>query len=118
MSYQIGDLQFNATVYDIDGKLHTFNIFDHPMVKKAICRYKLDKNKIWADDLCMYFFNDYWSRCEYEMVLQSWPASDKNTGYKTDVYALFIKPNFPMLLEMINQTTVSSCRQWRKVNGR
>lgn len=118
MSYQIGDLKFNVTVYDIDGKLHTFNIFDHVNVKRAICCYKLDKRKILADDLCLYFFGDFWSRCEFEMVLQSWPLSDRDTGYKIDIYNLFIKPNFPMLLEMINQTTATSCRQWRKVNGR
>ena len=118
MSYQIGDLEFNATVYDVDGKLHTFNVFSHSRVKKAICHYKLDKPKTLGDDLCLYFFGDFWNRCEYEMVLQSWPLSGRDTGYKIDLYRLFIKPNFPMLLEMINQTTVSSCRQWRKVNGR
>lgn len=112
MSYQIGDLEFNATVYDIDGKLHTFNIFGSSKVKQAICQYKL--GKIDTDDLCFYLFNTYWSRCEYEMVLSSWPEGAKQ--YKADVYSLYIKPNFPMLLSMIDKVSVSSCREWRRNN--
>lgn len=113
MSYQIGDLEFYATTYDIDGKLHTFNIFGSSSVKRAICQYKL--GKVDTDDLCFYLFNTYWSRCEYEMVLGSWPEGAK--PYKADIYELFIKPNFPLLLSMIDQVSKTSCREWRKVNG-
>lgn len=114
MSYQIGDLEFNATVYDIDGKLHTFNIFDSSSVKRAICSYRIGDQGMVIDDLCFYLFNTYWSRCEYEMVLSSWPKGAKQ--YKADVYSLYIKPNFPMLLSMIDKVSVSSCREWRRNN--
>lgn len=123
MSYQIGkknkidDLKFMVTLPDDtapDG-FDRFNIFDHYWVKEAIYRYKT--KSIPADrDLCAYFFIDFWGRCEYEMVVNDWPGQKHER--KVDVYEMYIKPNFPLLLEMIDSVTISSCRAWHRKNKR
>lgn len=110
MSYQIGDLEFYVTVSDGNG-FKTFNVFDHINVKRAICKYVL--NPTVMDNPCLYFFGDFWSRAEYEMMIS---GIFGGTSTKVDVYEMYIKPNFPLLLRMINQVSKASCRAWLKEN--
>lgn len=111
MSYQIGDLEFNVTIPTDRGEFRTFNIFKHPEAQRAICIYKLCPERI-RHNLCLFIFGDFWSRVEYEMLIS--PLFGDERWLKVDVYSLYIEPNFPLLKEMIDKVSVSSCKEWKK----
>lgn len=110
MSYQIGKLKFMATLLDGNGELRAINIFDSSRVRHSIAEYKVHGASKYTDDLCLYFFGNYWSRCEYEMVISEWPT--QKSQKKADIYEMFIKPNFPLLLSMIDDVSINSAKKW------
>lgn len=112
MSYQIGDLEFNVTLPTPEGGLQTYNIFDHLGVRRAIAIYKTRKEPYITMDPALWFFGDFWGRCEYEMIVADFP--DDSHPRKTDIYQMFIVPNSKLLIDMIDKVTVKSCREWLK----
>lgn len=58
-----------------DRRIKVFNVFDHASFSKDVC--KLRKKKLSREEfskelksISMYYF---WSKCEYEVVITSWP---------------------------------------------
>lgn len=42
----------------------------------------------------------WWSRCEYEILLYHWPSSENDTGYKMDIYEQ-IMMNHDLVTELL-----------------
>ena len=69
-------------------KITPFNIFDHSGVatgvEEALKKHKTKEE--FGEELrriLQYFF---WSRCEYELILSSWPPTDLIPVAKVDIY--------------------------------
>lgn len=72
--------------YSNNGKIDTFNVFDHWRFLEEIedLKQKLDSKEEFSEEVrhsAMYYF---WSKCEYEILLNDWinPKEEK----KIDVY--------------------------------
>ena len=70
-------------------KIVPMNIFDHYSFAmgcdKVYKKHKDDKDK-FAEEIrheLMYYF---WSKCEYEVVINSWIGFEKTKGIKIDIY--------------------------------
>lgn len=88
-------LEWNVIWYDINGrKLTTYNIFKHSKFLEYI---KKDAKEDYGKDLpdyekfkervrreLQYYF---WGKCEYELVISTWPPNENVPGKKIDVYA-------------------------------
>ena len=107
-------LNWNVFVEDINARrIITFNIFEHGGFFNDCIRLA----KEYGDDFpefanqlrksLAYFF---WSKCEWEIVLSSWPPSDKIEEVKIDVYdqvmanweafLLYIQGNIDLLINV------------------
>jgi hypothetical protein len=82
------ELKWNVCV-ERNGEFVSYNVFDHysfdEAVRKDFKKYKDDFNA-FADKLkseAMYY---YWSKCEWEMLLSTWPPCDRYQPKKVDVY--------------------------------
>lgn len=68
-------MEFNVIIFNFNAKkFEKYNIF--PYFKRC---YKEEKKKpVTFEEFKKFFINNsrymYWSRCEYEMILQSWPT--------------------------------------------
>lgn len=70
-------------------EIEKYNVFDHPGFlegcRKAAKKYAKDREafeKAVKSDL-MYHF---WSKCEWEVVIDHWPHSDRKRARKVDVF--------------------------------
>ena len=82
-------LTWNVYIDDWNGKrIEVFNIFDHHGVRedlsKAVRKFK-DKES-FADALRRTLMYYYWSKCEWEIILDSWPERKDFRQEKIDVY--------------------------------
>ena len=81
-------LKWNTIRYD-NGKIEYFNIFKNILFKEAIeeifrtpeqsreeIEEKVKRKAQWQ----------FWSRCEYEVIISEWPPSSKDKNYKLDVF--------------------------------
>lgn len=83
-------LEWNVIYGNFNSKeIERFNIFDHHSFKdycaKAAKKYQNSKDE-FAEAVrkeLMYYF---WSKCEWEVVIQHWPQSDRLHDRKIDVY--------------------------------
>ena len=83
-------LCWNAYVGDFNTReIEPYNIFGHYGFKheaaKAAKKFKDDKDA-FADEVrrsLMYFF---WSKCEWEVIIDHWPHNDRFKDLKVDVY--------------------------------
>ena len=83
-------LEWNVYVGDWNsGKIQPYNIFNHYSFvedcRKAYYKHRKDKASFLdaVHSALMYF---YWSKCEWEIVLDHWPHNDKFDGMKIDVH--------------------------------
>ena len=76
---------FYVIVYDVNGE--SFVPYDViPYLKECYCEAK-DKPKTleeFKDFIKVHSLYQWWSRCEYEVILCGWPNTDTNK--KVDVY--------------------------------
>ena len=84
------DMEWYVIVEDFNARRITrYNIFDHGSFMEGIRRaYKKHKDDREAFDteicgLMFYYFN---SKCEWEVIVSSWPPSDRVPERKIDVY--------------------------------
>jgi len=83
--------EWNVFLYDCvrdKGEPRKFNVFDNRSFSKAIedifiMSFTYEEFEEKVKSAAMWQF---WSRCEYEFILLSWPTGAKETGYKMDVY--------------------------------
>lgn len=109
---RLEDAEFYALV-ERDGLLKPINVFASSDVRWAIARYKTSKitRERWGDKAFFYFFNHYWSRSQYELIVQSWPQG--RLEEKVDVYSM-LKINEQLIWDIINKITIKSCREFNK----
>lgn len=82
-------LEWNVYKEDFNNKkIEIFNVFNHhyfmeDLVKiKRKCKEKEEFAKAVKSSLMYY----YWSKCEWEIILQSWPQRENFNAKKIDVY--------------------------------
>lgn len=118
-------INFNDLYYGICSmdqnteKMVSYNIFDIYRVKRAVADWVLmnDERKSEIDDPIRYCFGDVWSRFEYEwMVTPLLPK--ENQGEKVDVYDMYIEPNRSLLMDMLDNVSLKSAREWRTADNR
>ena len=73
-------------------RIEEFNIFDHSKFLESINSYKTENSSTlpkmedfysFLKDELMYYF---WGKCEYEVILSSWPPDEKCSDIKVDVF--------------------------------
>ena len=79
----VGD--FNA------GEIKEYNIFRHHSFvedcKKTAKKYKNDEQREeFEKEVRQSLMYHYWSKCEWEVVIDHWPPSDRAKAIKVDVY--------------------------------
>lgn len=101
-------LAWNVFREDFNARcIKVFNIFDHFSFReacgKAARKYKDDREKFTEEvrRSLMYFF---WSKCEYEIILSSWPPDHRGDfqNRKVDVYEQ-VMLNWPLFAEYVWQ---------------
>ena len=77
------------------GRIERHNVFDHVRVmddlKKAARKYRDSERELFDEELRRDLMYYYWSKCEWEVVVDHWPpasehVSDKYRPEKVDVY--------------------------------
>ena len=112
--------KWNVYIEDINSrKIVLFNVFDHRSFSKDV-ETLLNKHlpkELFSEELkqrCMYYF---WSKCEWEIVISSWPVSidakewdrierDRNEWlkkYKTNPKVLNISPTVESKIDVYRQ---------------
>lgn len=75
-----------------DGKIIPFNIFNNRLFADAVTSlvydpHNEDKDREWfSDQIKQKAQWQFWSRCEYEVLVLSWPPHEDENGHKMDVY--------------------------------
>lgn len=81
-------LEWNVIYFDINKKAFTvYNVLSDRIIKEIVDRTKKITNRdLFAEEvrhIIMYYF---WSKCEWEIVLQEWTGASKKEEIKVDVY--------------------------------
>ena len=85
------EMVWNVFIENFNGKkIESYNIFDHRRFMEDIeDNYKKNKNdyEAFCKQLKMDLQYYYWSKCEWEVIISSWPPVEKNPiEEKIDVY--------------------------------
>ena len=93
------------------------NLFNSSRVLRAVATWKT-KSKEATDghDQLAWCFGDTRGRCEYEWIVSSWPKKEGKT--KVDVYRMYVEPNRELLLGIVDNISVSSCKKWLREHKR
>ena len=120
MKTNINDLYFGiCSMSQNTKKMASYNLFDIYRVKRAVANWVMmsDERKSEIEDPISYCFNDVWSQCEYEWVVSPWPPED-NERQKVDVYSMYVEPNRALLMDMLDNVSLKSAREWRTADNR
>lgn len=125
MKTNFNDLYFGVTTYDpFKKELRTWNLFDHYGIKRAVANWVLmsDDRKAEIENPLMYLFGDVWSRTEFECIICPWPFHEEDTiedsGTKVDVFTLYVQPNTDLLLDIVDNVSAKSAREWRTADNK
>lgn len=91
------------------------NIFNSSRVKWSIAKYVTMSEKERANltsDPIMFCYGDLWSRCEWEMIIDSWP--NQGNPEKVDTFRLYIEKNPELFMGFVNQVSKASARRYLK----
>jgi hypothetical protein len=100
--------QFNVIVYDFNSKSFTY----YDVIPYLYEEYKKTKEKPKTVEEFKEFIvkksqYQWWSRCEYEVILQSWPCLD--VSKKIDVHYQVM-----MNIDTISEILLNECRNNKK----
>jgi len=83
-------IMYNVYCEDVNRRIfRQFNVFNHGgFAKDTQKNFKKNKDnrEAFGEQLrkdAMYYF---WSKCEWEIIVSSWPPSDRTSDVKVDVY--------------------------------
>lgn len=100
------ELEWNVFLYDgcrNNGMPRKFNIFNNTSFSKRINELfatpELTREEI-EKEVEVAARWQFWSRCEYEFILLSWPTGPKEAGYKMDVFEQ-LKMNWDRFIDYI-----------------
>lgn len=108
----LSEAQFNVMV-ERNGQLKFINVFKHPNVAWWVAKWRTSKafrDSYRQHDPFFCCFCDFWSRAEFELVVQGFLSNDE--GHKMDVYEMFLKPNKIAIWQIIESISVNSCREY------
>ena len=99
------------------GTLESANLFNSMRVRYAIARWKTQPSlrKI-VDDPLFFCFGSTWGRCEYEWIVSPWVGDGEPD--KVCVYDMYVKPNEKLLMSIVDDISVASCRRWIRSHKR
>lgn len=112
-------LKWNVYFEDFNHRrIKIYNIFTHTGFldgcRKAAARYRDDRQAFeeQIDRLLHYYF---WSKCEYEIVIDAWPPSPRFHPEKVDVYDQ-LRLNWPVFISWLwsNRDELSASKQHPK----
>lgn len=87
------------------GRIEIHNIFDHYTFLED-CRKNAKKNgedkNAFAEQLRRDLMYSYWSKCEWEIVIDHWPHTDRCMEEKVDVYDQ-VRLNWDLFVEYVWQ---------------
>ena len=97
-------LKYNVYIENPNArKIETYNIFDYPDLehkfKELKKKHKNDK-ETFLKEIEHELMYRFWSKCEWEITLSSWPPSKKFNDEKIDVYQQ-IKQNWHIFSEYV-----------------
>lgn len=100
-------LEYYALKLDFNtNKLQKINIFsesDAVEIKKLRKVRKIQNRldlKIWLKSRLM---RQYWSRCEYEMIISPWPRISRDEEIKIDIWTQ-LEPNLDVITDYVANT--------------
>ena len=83
-------LEWNVYVSDFNSrKIVTFNIFRHYSFYESCLKNKRKNGKdrdVFFEEMRKDLMYYYWSKCEWEIILDHWPSRDDFYQEKIDVY--------------------------------
>lgn len=84
-------LEWNVYVSDFNrGKIVTHNVFAHGRLmvdlKKAARKYKNSERDKFEEQMRRDLMYYYWSKCEWEIIIDHWPHSGSRKDIKVDVW--------------------------------
>lgn len=84
-------MKWNVFVGDFNhGVIRTHNVFDHDGVMFDLCKaarkYKDDQCEEFIEAMRRSLMYYYWSKCEWEVVIDHWPHSDRRKPRTVDVW--------------------------------
>ena len=117
-------LEWNVFIEDWNGKkIKTFNIFDHSKFYKDVKKYlkKCEDKEEFAEEIRKSLAWCYWSKCEWETVITSFPAritkdelNRLNTEFKCDTekygrepYSMWISPTIGKKVDVYSQVMLN-----------
>lgn len=115
---KIKDLYFGIVLFDPNVREpKQFNLFNSLRVQHSIATWATlsDEEKKDKDQLS-FCFGDTRGRCEYEMLVQNWPATKMDKVYKVDTYQLYVEPNRDYLLSLVDKISKTEGKKWLKEN--
>ena len=85
------DLVWNVYVGNFNsGRIEVHNVFDHFRVWQDLCKaarkYKDSERPLFEEEVRKTMMYYYWSKCEWEVIIDHWPHSDRRKDLKVDVY--------------------------------
>lgn len=93
--------QFNVIIWDINRDvLENYDVLPYfrGMYKKYKKKDRPTTLEEWKEFVKRWGHYQFWSRCEYEILISSWPANDKQ--YKIDVWQQ-IENNIDIVAEIL-----------------
>lgn len=128
----INDLYFGVVTHQMSystkegrNELSAYNLFDSSRVKWSVARYvtmsEREKKQLMSDPL-HFCFGDTLGRTEWEFIVCPWPYQEnekvEDCGRKVDVFSMYVEPNASLLMDMVNNVSISSAKkymtEWRK----
>ena len=109
-------LEWNVYVNNFNSKrIETYNIFKHggflDDCKKAARKYSKDE-AAFLEEVRKYLMYNFWSKCEWEIVITDWPTSGK-VEKKIDVFDQ-VMLNWPIFCAYILDHAVDLRRREKK----
>ena len=85
------ELTWNVYIGDTNGRrIAVYNIFRHGYfledLKKAARKYKDTEREEFCEQMRKDLMYYYWSKCEWEVIIDHWPHWDTFKDKKVDVY--------------------------------
>ena len=111
-------LTWNVVIEDVTAKqIKAYNVFNHggfmDDLKKAAKKFAKDREAFEAEvrKSLKYW---YWAKCEWEVIVSTWPPSDKGPARKIDVSDQ-IMANWPVFIDYVWKHAVDLRRREKKV---
>lgn len=97
-------------------ELQAVNLFQSLRVLRSVAIYKTERERLEKDygedfDALHFCFGDTQHRHEYEMLIKG--VFDKDWRLY-DIYTLYILPNKELLLKIVEDIDIKSCKDWLK----